>query len=80
MWKFCLITAPTAVLEWTEVMRMAMRLTEDNVYLIEHKIIRETGLWDDLEDEKRNIALMAYVSGINDMAQAIVTALKDLGR
>ena len=59
---------------------MAMRLTEDNVYLIEHKIIRETGLWDDLEDEKRNIALLAYVAGINDMAQEIVALLKDLGR
>lgn len=59
---------------------MAMRLTEDNVYLIEHKIIRETGLWDDLEDEKRNIALLAYVSCINDMAQEIVALLKDLGR
>lgn len=57
---------------------MAMRLTEDNVYRIEHKIIRETDIWDDLEDEKRNIALLAYVSGINDMAKAIVDALKEL--
>lgn len=57
---------------------MAMKLTEDNVYRVEHKLIRETGLWDDLEDEKRNIALLAYVSGINDMAKAIVDALKEL--
>lgn len=58
---------------------MAMRLTEENVYWIEHKIIRETGLWDDLEDEKRNIAIIAYVSGVNDMAKAVADALKDLG-
>lgn len=58
---------------------MAMRLTEDNVYRIEHKMIRETDLWDDLEDEKRNIMLLAYVSGINDMAKAIVDAIKELG-
>ena len=57
---------------------MAMRLTEDNVYRIEHKIIREIDIWDDLEDEKRNIALLAYVSGINDMAKAIVDALEEL--
>lgn len=55
---------------------MAMKLTEDNVYRIEHNIIHEIVLWDDLEDEKRSIALLAYVSGINDMAQAIVSALK----
>lgn len=59
---------------------MAMNLTEDNVYRIEHQMIRETDLWDDLADEKRNIALLAYVSGINDMAQAIVNAIKELGR
>lgn len=57
---------------------MTTKLTEDNVYRIEHKIIRETDLWDDLEDEKRNIALLAYVSDINDMAKAIVDALKEL--
>lgn len=56
---------------------MAMKLTEDNVYRVEHKMIFDADLWDDLASETRNIALLAYVSGINDMAQAIVEALKE---
>lgn len=54
-----------------------MKLTEDNVCRIEHNLIRDTDLWDELENQTRNIALLAYISGINDMAQAIVRVLKE---
>lgn len=54
-----------------------MKLTEDNVFRIEHNLIRDTELWDDLENQERNIALLTYISGINDMAQAIVRVLKE---
>lgn len=54
-----------------------MRLTEDAVCRIEHNLIRDTELWDDLENQARNIALLTYISGINDMAQAIVRVLKE---
>lgn len=54
-----------------------MKLTEDAVCRIEHNLIRDTDLWDELENQIRNIALLAYISGINDMAQAIVCVLKE---
>lgn len=54
-----------------------MTLTEDAVYRIEHNLIRDTELWDDLENQERNIALLTYISGINDMTQAIVRVLKE---
>ena len=54
-----------------------MKLTEDAVCRIEHNLIRDVDLWDDLENQTRNIALLAYISGINDMAQAIVRVLKE---
>ena len=57
---------------------MAMKLTEDNVYRVEHNLIHETGLWDDLDNDKRTLALLTYISGINDMAQEIVKALREL--
>ena len=54
-----------------------MKMTEDAVCRIEHNLIRDTELWDDLENQARNIALLTYISGINDMAQAIVRVLKE---
>ena len=54
-----------------------MKLTDDAVCRIEHNLIRDTELWDDLENQARNIALLTYISGINDMAQAIVRVLKE---
>lgn len=54
-----------------------MTLTEDAVYRIEHNLIRETELWDDLENKTRNIAFLTYILGINDMAQAIVRVLQE---
>ena len=54
-----------------------MKLTEDNVFRIEHNLIRDIELWDDLENQDRNIELLTYISGINDMAQAIVRGLKE---
>lgn len=56
-----------------------MKLTEDAVRRIEHNLIRDADLWDDLENKERNIALLTYISGINDMAQAIVRVLKEQG-
>lgn len=54
-----------------------MKLTEDAVCRIENNLIRDTELWDDLENQARNIEILAYISGINDMAQAIVRVLKE---
>ena len=54
-----------------------MKLTEDNVFRIEQNLIRDTDLWYELENQDRNIELLTYISGINDMAQAIGRGLKE---
>ena len=54
-----------------------IKLTEDAVFRIEQNLIRDTDLWYELENQDRNIELLAYISGINDMAQAIVRVLKE---
>lgn len=54
-----------------------MKLTEDAVFRIEQNLIRDTDLWYELENQDRNIELLTYISGINDMAQAIVRVLKE---
>ena len=56
-----------------------MNLTEEDVYRVEHKLIRDTDVWDDFENDKLNVALLTYISGINDMANEIIKCLKDLG-
>ena len=58
---------------------MAMNLTEEDVYRVEHKLIRDTDVWDDFENDKLNVAILTYISGINDMANEIIKCLKDLG-
>lgn len=58
---------------------MAMNLTEEDVYRVEHKLIRDTDVWGDFENDKLNVALLTYISGINDMANEIIKCLKDLG-
>ena len=55
-----------------------MKLTDANVYLIEHKLIQsmcqgcfETGNPDTIRDTTM------YIAGVNDMAQAVVEALRE---
>lgn len=47
------------------------------MFRIEQNLIRDTDLWYELENQDRNIELLTYISGINDMAQAIVRVLKE---
>lgn len=56
-----------------------MKLTDANVYLIEHKLIQdmcrgyfETGNPDTIRDTTM------YIAGANDMAQAVVEALREV--
>ena len=55
-----------------------MKLTDDNVYRVEHKLIKDSLLWEAVDDEKLCHAMVAYVCGINDMAEAVVEYLKEL--
>ena len=55
-----------------------MKMTEDNVFRVEHKLIKDSLLWEGLNDDRLCHALLAYVCGINDMAEEMVKCLKAL--
>ena len=56
-----------------------MKLTDANVYLIEHKIVRDMCLGcfeTENPDTIRDTTM--YIAGVNDMAQAVVEALREV--
>ena len=58
---------------------MTMKMTEDNVYRVEHKLIKDLILWEVTDDDRMCHTVVSYICGINDMAEAMVECLKDLG-
>lgn len=56
-----------------------MKMTEDNVYRVEHNLIKDLIMWELTDDDRLCHTAAAYVCGINDMAEAMVECLKDLG-
>lgn len=58
---------------------MAMKMTKENVYMVEHKLIRDLLLWELMDDDRLCHTAAAYICGINDMADGMLDCLKDLG-
>lgn len=54
-----------------------MKLTDANVYKLEHELIMDTNIWSFL-DKKEMVQGLFYVAGINAMAQAVVEALREV--
>lgn len=56
---------------------MAMRLEKENVRIILMNMISDVDMWDheDKEAEKR----LCYISGLTDMANAVIDAIGQLG-
>ena len=55
-----------------------MKFIEDNVLRVEHKLIQDQiimecpkELWQDL---------LAYIAGVNDMAQSIIEAMREVAK
>lgn len=38
----------------------------------EHRMIRDCMIWENLDDDRECLELLAYISGINEMAQAMI--------
>lgn len=53
-----------------------MKLTDADVYLIEHKILLDFDLWDLPERQARDTVM--YIAGVRDMEQAVVEALREV--
>lgn len=54
-----------------------MKMTEDNVFRVEHQLIKDLLLWELMDDDRMCHTAAAYVCGVNDMATAMVECLKD---
>ena len=55
-----------------------MKFTEDNVLRIEHKLIKEQLIMECPEECKAD--LLAYIAGVNDMAQSIIEAMREIAK
>lgn len=53
-----------------------MKLERENVEDLERKIIDELDLWE--ADEKESLKLLAYISGVHDMANVVISAILDM--
>lgn len=54
-----------------------MKLTDANVYLIEHRLIQDIDAFTAAGDrEARDVAM--WIAGVNAMAQAMVEALREV--
>ena len=56
---------------------MAMKLTTENVNILEVRMLDELGYWD--HEDKEGGKLLAYIAGIHDTANAVRKAIRELG-
>ena len=54
-----------------------MKLTEANVYKLEHDLIQEMNVFTAVGDEEARDLTM-WIAGVNAMAQAVIEALKEV--
>lgn len=55
-----------------------MKLTEENVLKVQHKMIQDSLLWETFDSDRLMQQMLAYVTGINDMTQAIIEAIREV--
>ena len=56
---------------------MAMKLTTENVRIIEQNILNDLEMWG--AEDKEAERLVQYICGIHDMANAVIRAIQELG-
>lgn len=53
-----------------------MKLCEDNVLIVQHDLLRKSLIWECPKEDRE--ALLMYIAGVNDMAQATIEAIQEL--
>lgn len=56
---------------------MAMKLEKENVRIIFNNLLNETDLWE--REGKEAEKILCYISGLQDMANAVMDAIGELG-
>ena len=55
-----------------------MKFTEDNVLRVQHKLIQDQIIMDCPKELKEE--MLAYIAGVNDMAQSIIEAMREIAK
>ena len=55
-----------------------MKFTEDNALRVEHRLIKEQLIMECPEECKAD--LLAYIAGVNDMAQSCIDAMREVAK
>ena len=45
---------------------------KERILETEHKMILDTLIWESIDDDRKSVELLAYISGINEMSQALI--------
>lgn len=53
-----------------------MKVNEHNVLMVQHDILRNSLIWECPKEDRE--ALLMYIAGVNDMAQAVIEAIQEL--
>lgn len=56
---------------------MAMKLTTENVRIIEQNILDDLEMWG--AEDKEAERLVQYICGVHDMTNAVIRAIQELG-
>ena len=56
---------------------MAMKLEKENVRIVKEKLLYDCGYWE--FEGKDAEKLLTYIAGVNDMADAVIKAIDELG-
>lgn len=56
---------------------MAMKLTTENVNILENKMLDDLSYWEEQGEGAEKV--LVYIVGIHDMANAVRKAIRDLG-
>lgn len=56
---------------------MAMRLTKENVLMIEHAILNDTCIWE-IEGAEQTQQVLFYIEGVRTMAEETIKAIEEL--
>ena len=55
-----------------------VKFTEDNVLRVQHKLIQDQIIMDCPKELKED--MLAYIAGVNDMAQSIIEAMREIAK
>lgn len=55
-----------------------MKFTEDNVLRVQHLLIKGQLIMECPDECKKD--LLAYIAGVNDMAEEVITAMREIAK